>query len=516
MINIPNVPNVEGKSANTTLCLTFVRWDSDYKNVRLFKSKDDCKTYCNDNRIYSTNQSRIKNNYVDVAISQSVLQQKCNYLYYANNNETNNIYFAFITNIESVSSTVSRIHFKIDVFQTYYYNCTWYRSFVEREHIAKSDDIIGANIQDENIRAHDYYRTQVAELNLSDVHWYVYCANNTYAGEEFNIGLVYAPYKYWIEQYYTGKMLLGCFVYDITIQNESEYLERNILDAILHDGKSSEIALVQAVPTAIIDKSYTHLAINKRDIIEKPIYNNKCYTYPYTIAKLTNYSGANKLLKLEQFSTEQCVATIYGQKFGNPIIQIVPNNYANIGYNLDESITYSNFPQGSYTNQSYNLWLQGNKIKNEQAITNSIYSALAKGNEVGLATAMINIGSQLINNSYENQYARTQMQDSIGGSISNDGIAIENDLCKVGLEGWCATNIQEIDNYFSMYGYATNQFKIPNTNNRSLWNFVKTNNATLNGNIAEENLKELSNIFNNGVFIWHTSNIGQFDYANNT
>ena len=58
---------------------------------------------------------------------------------------------------------------------------------------------------------------------------------------------------------------------------------------------------------------------------------------------------------------------------------------------------------------------------------------------------------------------------------------------------------RKIDKYFDMFGYATNELKIPN----------------INGNIPQADLAEIKEIFNSGITLWHsTSNFKNY-YANN-
>lgn len=74
---------------------------------------------------------------------------------------------------------------------------------------------------------------------------------------------------------------------------------------------------------------------------------------------------------------------------------------------------------------------------------------------------------------------------------------------------------RKIDKYFDMFGYATNELKIPNINNRPTWNYVKTLNCNINGNIPQADLAEIKEIFNAGITLWHsTSNFKNY-YANN-
>lgn len=60
-----------------------------------------------------------------------------------------------------------------------------------------------------------------------------------------------------------------------------------------------------------------------------------------------------------------------------------------------------------------------------------------------------------------------------------------------------------IDNFFSMYGYKTNLVKLPNLSNRSKWNYVKTINANILGDIPQKDLQKIKDLFNNGITLWH-------------
>lgn len=71
-----------------------------------------------------------------------------------------------------------------------------------------------------------------------------------------------------------------------------------------------------------------------------------------------------------------------------------------------------------------------------------------------------------------------------------------------------------IDDFFSMYGYKVNQVKLPNINGRTNWNYVKTLNANILGDIPQNDLQELKNIFDNGVTLWHNPNTF-LDYSQN-
>ena len=63
-----------------------------------------------------------------------------------------------------------------------------------------------------------------------------------------------------------------------------------------------------------------------------------------------------------------------------------------------------------------------------------------------------------------------------------------------------------IDDFFSMYGYKVNEVKIPNVTGRQNWNYVKTIDCNLLGDIPQEDMQKLKDIFNTGVTFWHNPN----------
>ena len=73
---------------------------------------------------------------------------------------------------------------------------------------------------------------------------------------------------------------------------------------------------------------------------------------------------------------------------------------------------------------------------------------------------------------------------------------------------------RKIDKYFDMYGYLTNERKVPNLNNRPNWNYVKTIGANIVGNIPQYDLQAIKTMFDNGVTLWHHSSTF-LDYSQN-
>ena len=65
--------------------------------------------------------------------------------------------------------------------------------------------------------------------------------------------------------------------------------------------------------------------------------------------------------------------------------------------------------------------------------------------------------------------------------------------------------MEKIDKYFKRFGYAYNDWNIPNVRSRKYFNYIKTNvcNITSTNMIPLEYLEEIKDIFNSGITFWH-------------
>lgn len=74
---------------------------------------------------------------------------------------------------------------------------------------------------------------------------------------------------------------------------------------------------------------------------------------------------------------------------------------------------------------------------------------------------------------------------------------------------------EKIEQFFDVYGYKVSRFGVPDLNSRPRYNYIKCNNVNIYGNIPNEFLQPLRNMFINGFTLWHDkNNVGT--YGNNT
>lgn len=63
-------------------------------------------------------------------------------------------------------------------------------------------------------------------------------------------------------------------------------------------------------------------------------------------------------------------------------------------------------------------------------------------------------------------------------------------------------------------GYKVNKLEIPNLRTRLYWNYIETSDINITGNIPQEHLQKIKNIFDTGITLWHDDNVGNYNRTN--
>lgn len=75
--------------------------------------------------------------------------------------------------------------------------------------------------------------------------------------------------------------------------------------------------------------------------------------------------------------------------------------------------------------------------------------------------------------------------------------------------------INILENYFQKYGYKVNIIETPNLHTRQSWDYIRTVGCNVVGSINNDSLEKIRTMFNNGVTIWHTTDVGNYNLSNN-
>lgn len=466
-----------------------------------------------------------------------------NYCMYQNENFSNKWFFAFITNMEYVNNNVTNITIETDVWQTYQFDITLKNSFVEREHV--NNDSVGLHTLPEGLETGEFIcNSHVIDDHLdnitSELVYILSCSVDLGA-------FIDDPTSYDSEhpippspiRRYNGIISGTSYYPALTPRNIKQMLEGLTLCGQIDAVNGLFMAPADCVGTLQADysieettsaNSYTNSISKQTTINGYTPKNNKLLCYPFNYLLVSNNNGTSVPMKYEDFSTSACGFSIKMAVCPGASIRMIPTNYKGIAENDEEGINMGKLPICSYPVDMYTNWLTQNSINvggvtitsddinMATAGTNAIAGTLANaltGNVGGTITSATNGASGIFNSliaKKQHELIPPQVRGNLncGDVITSSGknafhfykMSIKQEYAKC------------IDDYFSMYGYLVNSVKTPNITGRRNWNYIKTIDVNLIGNIIQEDIEKIKSLFNNGITLWHNPSTF-LDYSQN-
>lgn len=435
----------------------------------------------------------------------------CNYLMFQNSNFGTKWFYAFITSIEYVNPNMSIVNFELDVWQTWQFDITIKPSFVVREHT--NNDSIGANLVPENIELGDYRYGRYSGPGFLISYTINIASTVDSSGSGVN-GDMY------------GKVYSGLqYNYFATAEQANQFIA-----GIVSAGKGDSIVGISMVPTefkpndSITGKTIPHYTVSKEkkyDNIDGYVpKNNKLFTYPYNFLMVTNHQGTTAEYHYEYFEHNSCTFDYYGDATLNPQAVLIPQDYKQsvtestppYDANPNEKIVMDGFPQCAFATDTFKAWLAQNASSTAISTLSSAMAAgvgVASGNPVAAAAGVLGVGN-VIAKVADTSVLPPQAHGSTGSAAMITNGLKQFSFCPVFIRAEFA---RIIDDYFSMFGYATHRTKVPNITGRPSWNYVKTIDAKIVGSVPFGDMERIKQMFNDGVTFWHGDWVG--DYARN-
>lgn len=470
-----------------------------------------------------------KDKYIRIPMHYDDLQD-CNYVMYNNTGEDGaNWVYAFITSMEYKNDETTWVYIETDVIQTYMFKYSVKPSFVEREHV--NDDTIGLHTVPENLEMGEYicnFTQNVSALqNLKMVMGVTEWQDGTAEGGNRYNGI------------YSG---IGYYAYNVTDVSTLN----NIINTFATAGKADAITCLFLAPTfltrtledseevtedhtvnRVIASASTH-AIQASFAKQQNPYspkNNKLHTYPYNYLLVSNSNGASAIYQYEHFSGDSVTYSISGVLTPGGSIRFYPRNYKGIPVNMEEGLNLGKYPILNWQSDLYTNWLTQNGVNiainmvtglgqivagTAMAIgTGGVGAAVGGGQIASGATQIANQVGQIHQMSFTPPQAQGNINcgDVITAMNYNTftfyGMTIKEEYTRI------------IDEYFSMFGYKTNRVKVPNSNHRETWWYTKTIDANIDGEIRNDDLQKIKNVYNNGVTFWRSfAAIGDYSLSN--
>lgn len=466
-----------------------------------------------------------------------------NYVMYRNSNYSNKWFYAFITDMQYISDSMTAVTIKTDVYQTWQFKLTYKKCFVEREHV--NDDTIGLHTVPENLELGDYINQEVTSTESNSLNFlhttgthanYVVLAvtdtalgvaqpNPDYNGIFGGLTLLVFPtfadcrgYINYAQSQLSEDNIVSAFMvpYEIGIQG-SDFQWKT------HTG-GFQYGFIEPVSLPV---SLRYVQISKPSVLDKNFSpkNKKLLTFPYVCFNISNNAGSVNTYMYEYFTaidgtySSTCNFNIDGSIGVGCSIKLYPIHYKQgktalntDEYNYLESLDAGKLPTCSWTNDSYTNWLTQNAVNVPlnivgnagRIIVGSGMLATGFGGVAGLgaiASGISGIGSTLMQ-MYQHSLVPETAKGGVNQGELNYAQNISFTMQKLSIKEEYA---KIIDDYFSMFGYKVNTLKIPNTTGRTNWNFVKTIDCNIVADIPQNDLQEIKNMFNKGVTLWHNT-----------
>lgn len=519
--------------------------DNSYDHQLTFASQQAQATYFY-TKAYKTLQ---QNTYQRVMMNKLRIQcsigeaMACNYLFFSNNSHESKTIYAFITGWEYVNDVTTEITYEIDVFQTFWFDIDIKPSFVEREH--SLTDVIGGNTVPETLEQGEYIldgmtafepytRSEGGEVIVEAGGCAIfYCtfsereqSDPLYSTDpfpDFHGGIVDGVV-------YTGLLPIKKVGFD-NIHSEDQLDPTTINGFIAKVSSSTKIDGIIAAcicpftPATYnrVDWSY-QLPKHTTTLAGYTPKNKKLLTYPYNVLRVRTDSDST-IYRWEFFTTASAQFTLEGYIVPEPCLTLIPANYNSAttrNYCIENRLTIKEFPQIAIDVDVWKVYFAQHGASLVTSMIgdgiNAGASILATGLEpspsatLGAASALTNIAKSVAQ-IYEIQKrppelkgTQSSMADyAIGAKkFYADNLCIRPEYARI------------IDEYFSMFGYATHRVKVPNITGRPYWNYVKTHGMVLDvANAPQPYIQKLIDCFNRGITFWHDpANVGNYALDN--
>lgn len=398
------------------------------KNVPLNKSYEHTVRYANKDAQYSAFSAYKKFTLAEYSYQRSNIGTlrvelkyeqlyDCNYLMFKNTSFENKWLYAFITGCSYVSNDVSEIYYELDVMQTWAYDYSFMQTFVERQHA--TEDTVYSNTQPEGLElGSDYTYSNVHSIKMiprdDNEKTFTILATTASNGQKPTARV-------------TNGSLFSLWHNNVKgITNATKFIKEYI-----DNGYESNIVSIYTTPTA----SSEQIKFTRNKTIDGYTpRNNKLYGYPFCYLMEYNNLGESIDLKYENFyKANNTVINSLDDQIGFmsvsisapiPTAKLIPFNYLKYfngaPTNALNGVTYSQFPTGAFSGDSFKVWLAQNKNSygaSLNAIQNSYdtnvqiaqnnYSMAERSAMTGNANARATIATSLGNANAMNDTALT-------------------------------------------------------------------------------------------------------------
>ena len=457
-----------------------------------------------------------------------------NYCMYKNDSYQDKWFYAFVTDVKYVNDGMSEVTIETDAFQTWQFNLNYMNSYIEREHV--SDDTIGLHTLPEGLETGDYVCNAIQNLWSNGKDCYV-AAMTTVIPDDLPVNTFHTRYG----GVFTGGTIIvfqdylsACnFTRGMDLINKPEGITAMFMIPKSLCGTISSWTLCGFTKDshtinfscAVPPYTDTETLLNTASVGRPSTLNgytprnNKLFTYPYNYFYVSNTTGMDVDFHYEDFVNNSPSFKTIGCLTIGGSIRCVPINYnkladSNTSYNhFNSGIQGAKYPVCGWTNDAFTNWLTEQSVNNNLAVAGGVAGIVAGGVMIATGAGAVagvgliagGIGSIASTMKAIHQHSMIPPQtrgNTNTGDVAYASGSFEFPCYKMSVRYEYA---KMIDDFFTMYGYKVNRLATPNIHKRTNWDYIKTIDVNIEGNVPEQDLEKIRSLFNNGCTFWHNT-----------
>lgn len=519
---------------STVVLMKGVRLDNTYEHTVKFTSLSAQSSYflnLTGNKVFNNlTYQRVFKNKIRLQVKADDIYNY-DYLAFKNTAYGNKWFYAFILRVDYINDVTSEIIYELDEMQTWMFDYQFNTCYIEREHSVT--DHIGDNIEPEPVALGEMIFNSydaVVSMNTTAVVISI-CDVNTGSGGSAvsgnNFQGIYSGATLYV---YDGNDTLGINAFlDNYRQKPDAIIDMyTIPKGLLVNGEiPSSHLLREALPSSSrgLRTATSSTALGNGRLGGYEPRNKKMFTYPYNYFQVDNGTGSCMNIRYE-FCDAGIPVFEFCYSLTSPVnFTLRPINYKGVHEEQGfyhplrtEQLQLSDMPKCSWNMDTYKAWSAQNDVP--------LGIGVAKGGLMTLAGLtlgsgfLFNVGSMSVVNRatslISQHYSASIAADQIRGSSSTNCniMALTNGFYggRVSVDSKTA---RRIDDFFTIFGYATNRVKTPNLDSRPHWNYVKCTDVDLMGNIPVDSAKKIKSIMQNGITFWkNPTEVGHYALDN--
>ena len=503
-----------------------VRLDPRYEHSIYFASREEQEAYFARKVAHTFRALSYLRKTWPVQVHATMEQAKTwSYLYFRNG--SGKTYYYFITQVEYKNDCMVELSLELDVLQTYHFDYTMLRCFVERQHTLT--DVPGEHTVDEGLELGEPVDNKMVDMagieklaililatinpNHADTGTPVQALAGSYNGVFSGLKLWAVDGANWAKW---GNQLdalaeagfqdgiISMWMYPktlITLGGENTWNDDDLC-------KTVESFPVNGIGTGFNGRPATLDGYTPK--------NKKLLGYPFQFLHCSNNAGGSAVFQYERFADPtNCTFTLYGTLSPEATVLMVPQNYNGVAKNFDHALTLGGYPTCAWDSDVYKMWLAQNQNQHNLGAVQSVVKAgagavmglasLAVGNIpgalAGVATAY-NGASQIAGMLAQKKDMEIQPPQAKGNFSTNTNIVASKQTYTFYYKSVKAEVARMLDDYMTMYGYRLNRVDVPHRNARQSFTYVKTVGCKIAGDLCTDDIIKIEAIYDKGITFW--------------